>query len=64
MKRAGAVLCIVFGSVVAIALALDLLVSILHRKSFSPWWFWLTGTLAVGILGIVAGSLIAFNRSE
>jgi uncharacterized membrane protein HdeD (DUF308 family) len=57
MKRAGAVLCIVLGSLVALALAIDLVVSI-SRKSFDPWWLWLIGVLALGALSIAAGILL------
>jgi len=66
MNRAAAaagVFCLTMASLLALALIANLVASVL-RGYFSPWWFWLTGTLAVGVLGIIAGSLMAFNRSE
>jgi uncharacterized membrane protein YdcZ (DUF606 family) len=57
MKRAGAVLCIVVGSTLAIVLVVELFVSI-SRRSFGPWWFWLGGILGLAILSIAAGILL------
>jgi drug/metabolite transporter (DMT)-like permease len=57
MKRAGAVLCIVVGSTLAIVLVVELVVSI-PRRSFAPSWFWLRGILGLGILSIAAGFLL------
>jgi polyferredoxin len=58
-----AVLCIVLGSLIAIALVVKF-VGALLRGDFSPWWMWLVGILAVGILGIAAGSLLSAERKE
>lgn len=57
LRQAAAVLCIVVGSFIAIALAAHLVISISH-KSYDPWWFWLAGVLVMGVLGIVAGILL------
>ena len=56
-----AALCIVVGVVIAIALVAHLGISISH-KSYDPWWFWLGGVLAVGVLGIVAGIMLGRER--
>jgi hypothetical protein len=53
----------ILASGLALALGIDLVVSI-FRGHFSPWWFWLTGVLAVGVLGIIAGILISLNRKD
>ena len=58
-----AVLCIVLGSLIAIALVVKFVVA-LPRGDFSPWWMWLVGILAVNILGIAAGSLLRAERKE
>jgi hypothetical protein len=66
MNRAAAaigVFCMILASGLALALGIDLVVSI-FRGHFSPWWFWLTGVLAVGVLGIIAGILISLNRKD
>ena len=57
------VFCLILASALALILAGNLVISI-FQKHFWPWWFWLTGVLMVGVLGIIAGSLIGFNREE
>jgi hypothetical protein len=57
------VFCLILASALALILAVDFVVSIIHQH-FWPWWIWLAGVLAVGVLGIIAGTLIGFNREE
>jgi uncharacterized membrane-anchored protein len=61
LRQVAAALCIVVGVVIAIVLVVHLGISISH-KSYDPWWFWLGGVLAVGVLGIVAGILLGRER--
>jgi hypothetical protein len=66
MNRTGVaigVFCIILGSALALALLADLVISI-FSDHFMPWWLWLAGVLGVGVLGIVAGSLLALNRKD
>jgi hypothetical protein len=66
MNRTGVavgVFCLILASALALALLIELVISIFSGH-FLPWWFWLLGLLGVGVLGIVAGSLLALNRTD
>src|SRR5436305_734193 len=52
MNRAAAavgVFCLIMASFVALGLVAEFIASVV-RGHFSPWWFWLAGTLADGVL--------------